>query len=965
MKKCITKKALCVLLSALLTVSVFATCLVFSATADTSDALVINNYGDYVGSTITVMSRIGDAKTIGEVSVLTTGGLKDYNYFYLVACDSTGKVTAINQKLGRPDGKKDTFEIPEGGYVLLCHGETKDREAIVNSFKAIKVGQYVTLNNVDFAALATAGKKADLTGATFTVSDEAPVVPSTPAKVTGIKFASADSKTSILRGKVEDLIDGKDVAGATAFATEGIVLFQNADCTVKEAFHSFTLTVEADKVGHVNGGALSFYAETASMIGLPKDFKVAVKASDDGVNYTDKGEITLEGAVCNYDANDGNKNTVGVQTFNFTSDFDAKYVQFVITFGAAPYKDKPTFEFIGLTEASVNFSEKTEEPSEDPDEPKNLALDATVLNTPSYENLDGQWPCSYVGKVNDGIIANHGDLGMKGVDWAAFYKGNEPTDKDNFDGKLGEIVLDFGSKKDFSSLKTHIYGTGGSGIAEMEKVEFFVSDDNQNWTSVGAVTENLTGEGVWVSVEAEASGRYVKYAYTMSSSVNGVFLFVSECEAYGKVVSEQPSEQPSEESSEEPSEESSEEPSEESSEEPSDEPVIAKPENSAFTLNVIAPEYVKAGEAFLVAISIDDMTKGLYGVEATLTYNKDLFTAVVPSDMLNLFTANNVESGEWESFSTFTEGKFNFSYVTAEAANLITENGEFGIVVPFVAKENVAGGVASYFVVDEVAGTNEDSDRVDGTGSFVKTTTGAPGPIAQPSKPVIKDVANPAATVVVDAPKNAKAGDIITVGITLKDLKAALLGVEFTLSYDKNALVPILPEDLLDTLVKAPYATDPDWESFSTATAGAINFAFVNPVEANAATADGDFVVAVSFLVTDVVYDNYVIYVAADDVAVTDTDTNRLDGKGAVAETTVKAETEEPSSEEPSVEPSSEEPSSEEPSVEPSSEAPSSEEPSVESSTGSSEPTGDLGIAAIALLAIVTAGGVFAVRKFR
>ena len=33
MKKCITRKALCILLSALLTVSVFATCLVFSATA--------------------------------------------------------------------------------------------------------------------------------------------------------------------------------------------------------------------------------------------------------------------------------------------------------------------------------------------------------------------------------------------------------------------------------------------------------------------------------------------------------------------------------------------------------------------------------------------------------------------------------------------------------------------------------------------------------------------------------------------------------------------------------------------------------------------------------------------------------------------------------------------------------------------------------------------------------------------
>ncbi len=202
--------------------------------------------------------------------------------------------------------------------------------------------------------------------------------------------------------------------------------------------------------------------------------------------------------------------------------------------------------------AETPSEEPSEEPSEDAPispapatENKNIAPKATVLNSPSYENLEGQWPASYTGKVNDGVIASRSDLGLKGVTWAAFYKGNEASDKDNFDGTLGEIVLDFGAKEDFTSFRTHIWGTASSGIGEMSKVEFFVSDDNQNWTSVGAVTDGLTGDGVWVELEKAASGRYVKYAYTMSEANKGVYMFVSECEAYATVAAtSDPSEKP-------------------------------------------------------------------------------------------------------------------------------------------------------------------------------------------------------------------------------------------------------------------------------------------------------------------------------------------------------------------------------------------------------------------------------------
>ncbi len=207
---------------------------------------------------------------------------------------------------------------------------------------------------------------------------------------------------------------------------------------------------------------------------------------------------------------------------------------------------KPT-----TTPVEESSEEPSEQPSEQPSEApvatesKNIALDATVLNSPEYVITEGQWPADYSGKVNDGVI---GEYGKYGNQWAAFYHNN--SDKDNFDGVVGEIVLDFGAKKDFTSFRTNIWGgqPKGDGIASMEKVEIFVSDDNQNWTSVGAVTEGLEVEGAWVEVEKAASGRYVKYAYTKSTAEGkgGSFLFISECEAYSTVSSstETPSEKP-------------------------------------------------------------------------------------------------------------------------------------------------------------------------------------------------------------------------------------------------------------------------------------------------------------------------------------------------------------------------------------------------------------------------------------
>ena len=309
-------------------------------------------------------------------------------------------------------------------------------------------------------------------------------------------------------GTVDVLVDGVKDAETPIVKWEGNQKYMFALRNGTGAVCEYTLTLDLDGKKFVKGVVLSILNYTSGNVGLPE-------------------AVTFEVAGESFTATIGEGNA---QIVDIAADF-GKSVEADKIVAKVTYSAESNRKYNMYTEFSfVEGEAPVEEPSTAPSESKNLALNATVLNTPEYVDNESQWPCSYNGKVNDGIIAEYGALGMAGVDWAAFYYNNDSA-KNNFDGKVGEIVLDFGSVTEFSSFRTHIYGTGGSGIAEIEKVEFFVSDDNSTWTSVGSVTENLTGEGAWAELEAEASGRYVKYAYTKSSTVGGVFLFISECEA--------------------------------------------------------------------------------------------------------------------------------------------------------------------------------------------------------------------------------------------------------------------------------------------------------------------------------------------------------------------------------------------------------------------------------------------------
>ncbi len=127
----------------------------------------VHNFGDYVGNTTAVLARIGNAITVGEVSAITYGDAKDYNYFYAVAVDNNNRVVETNYTLGRPDGVKTDMVIPEGGYIVLCNANLTEAA----NFKKIALGDNVALNNVNLDVLTAMGTKQDLSGASFYVYD--------------------------------------------------------------------------------------------------------------------------------------------------------------------------------------------------------------------------------------------------------------------------------------------------------------------------------------------------------------------------------------------------------------------------------------------------------------------------------------------------------------------------------------------------------------------------------------------------------------------------------------------------------------------------------------------------------------------------------------------------------------------------------------------------------------------------
>jgi len=177
------------------------------------------------------------------------------------------------------------------------------------------------------------------------------------------------------------------------------------------------------------------------------------------------------------------------------------------------------------SEASTDTSAdtSTDTSTAEPAQKKNLlaglqyTTEGNKRATDNFSDTNEDGTCRY--RLTDGVYAE--DPGTDKV--GAYGNGNV------------SFVFDLGEKTDITGFYTDGY-SGNWGIGAPTSVEFFVSDNGTDYTSVGAVEksdDNTTAlTGTWVkhefALDKAASGRYIKVVYNTTSVT-----WLSEIEAYG------------------------------------------------------------------------------------------------------------------------------------------------------------------------------------------------------------------------------------------------------------------------------------------------------------------------------------------------------------------------------------------------------------------------------------------------
>lgn len=368
-------------------------------------------------------------------------------------------------------------------------------------------------------------------------------------KAKNITFVSEDGVVNAVPQGGSDLtalIDGDTVAGASAFATKGIVLFQNTHSSTAGEYPEFSLVVELEKTATITGAVISLYEEANSMIGVPANGQVTVSYSDDGEDYDLLGEVDLKCLDSNNDWNT-NARTIQVETcdVNFDEIFSAKFVKFTFAYGDSPFKNDPKviWEWMGLSEISVKAEDGSSvvvDPSEEPskeepskEEPKPGTTTKNAAADKSYV-VEGASADSYLdngSKLTDGALpesASYSDPAIVGlISSSDFYKENG----------FSQVTIDLGAETKLTGFAAYISNLKDAGVAAASSVIYEYSVDGTNFTEIGEGSYDVdiaTEAGVTAknTIDADVSARYVRVKFVAGE---GVWMMVSEIEAFTTV----------------------------------------------------------------------------------------------------------------------------------------------------------------------------------------------------------------------------------------------------------------------------------------------------------------------------------------------------------------------------------------------------------------------------------------------
>ena len=368
-------------------------------------------------------------------------------------------------------------------------------------------------------------------------------------KAKNITFVSEDGVVNAVPQGGSDLtalIDGDTVAGASAFATKGIVLFQNTHSSTAGEYPEFSLIVELEKTATITGAVISLYEEANSMIGVPANGQVTVSYSDDGEDYDLLGEVDLKCLDSNNDWNT-NARTIQVETcdVNFDEIFSAKFVKFTFAYGDSPFKNDPKviWEWMGLTEISVKAEDGSSvvvDPSEEPskeepskEDPKPGTKTKNAAAGKSYV-VEGASADSYLdngSKLTDGALpesASYSDPAIVGlISSSDFYKENG----------FSQVTIDLGAETKLTGFAAYISNLKDAGVAAASSVIYEYSVDGTDFTEIGEGSYDVdiaTEAGVTAknTINADVSARYVRVKFVAGE---GVWMMVSEIEAFTTV----------------------------------------------------------------------------------------------------------------------------------------------------------------------------------------------------------------------------------------------------------------------------------------------------------------------------------------------------------------------------------------------------------------------------------------------
>lgn len=146
-----------------------------------------------------------------------------------------------------------------------------------------------------------------------------------------------------------------------------------------------------------------------------------------------------------------------------------------------------------------------------------------------YVVKSDKWPANYTADLTDGVAV---DQLVYTNAWFSFNSEPDADGEANRIDGVGTVIIDLGTEKNVTGVRTNVYMGNVSSIAPVGSVVVWVSNDGKTFKNPVSLTLPEKDTIGWAEGGFNAmSARYVKVEYTVGGE--GHHLFTNEIEVYG------------------------------------------------------------------------------------------------------------------------------------------------------------------------------------------------------------------------------------------------------------------------------------------------------------------------------------------------------------------------------------------------------------------------------------------------